>query len=211
MRLVALGGLTLCCLSPFFASCSNGPPHHSNEAYAYAKRMIDVQNRVYNSQYGCKFTSVVPTNVYGAHDNYHLEDSHVIPGLVHKVYLAKKNNTPLTVWGSGTPLRQFIYSIDLAKLFLWVLRAYDQPSPIILSVDEKDEITIRQLVQLIVDAMEFKGEVLFDATKADGQHKKTASNDKLRKLNPDFQFTPIAQGIKESVQWFVDNYDTARK
>lgn len=189
----------------------NGPPHHSNEAYAYAKRMIDVQNRVYNSQYGCKFTSVIPTNVYGAHDNYHLEDSHVIPGLVHKVYLAKKNGTPLTVWGSGTPLRQFIYSIDLAKLFLWVLRSYEQPSPIILSVDEKDEITIKQLVELIVDAMEFKGEVIFDSTKADGQYKKTASNDKLRKLNPEFKFTPIAQGIKESVQWFVENYETARK
>jgi len=189
----------------------NGPPHYSNEAYAYAKRMIDVQNRVYNSQYGCKFTSVIPTNVYGAYDNYHLEDSHVIPGLVHKVYLAKKNGTPLTVWGSGTPLRQFIFSKDLAKLFLWTLRSYDEPSPIILSVDEKDEITIKQLVEYIVAAMEFKGEVVFDSTKADGQYKKTASNDKLRRLNPDFKFTPIQQGIKESVDWFVQNYDTARK
>lgn len=189
----------------------NGPPHFSNEAYAYAKRMIDVQNRIYNSQYGCKFTSVIPTNVYGAYDNYHLEDSHVIPGLVHKVYLAKKNNTPLTVWGSGAPLRQFIYSTDLAKLFLWTLRSYDDPSPIILSVDESDEITIKQLVEYIVDAMEFTGEVTFDTTKADGQYKKTASNAKLRKLNPTFEFTPIKQGIKESVEWFVNNYETARK
>lgn len=69
--------------------CSNGPPHHSNEGYAYAKRMIDVANRMYAKQYGCKFTSVIPTNIYGAHDNYHLEDSHVMPGLVHKLYLAK--------------------------------------------------------------------------------------------------------------------------
>ena len=149
--------------------------------------------------------------MYGAYDNYHLEDSHVIPGLVHKVYLAKKNGTPLTVWGSGTPLRQFIFSKDLAKLFLWTLRSYDEPSPIILSVDEKDEITIKQLVEYIVAAMEFKGEVVFDSTKADGQYKKTASNDKLRRLNPDFKFTPIQQGIKESVDWFVQNYDTARK
>lgn len=189
----------------------NGPPHFSNEAYAYAKRMIDVQNRAYNAQYGCKFTSVIPTNVYGAHDNYHLEDSHVIPGLMHKVYNAKKNNTPLTVWGSGAPLRQFIYSLDLAKLFLWTLRSYDEPAPIILSVDESDEITIKQLVQYICAAMEFKGEVIFDATKADGQYKKTASNAKLRRLNPEFKFTPIEQGIKESVDWFVQNYDTARK
>lgn len=189
----------------------NGPPHYSNEAYAYAKRMIDVQNRIYNSEYGCKFTSVIPTNVYGPNDNYHLDDSHVIPGLIHKVYLAKQNGTPLTVWGSGAPLRQFIYSRDLAKLFLWTLREYDDAAPIILSVDESDEISIRQLVDLIVDAMQFKGEVLYDSTKADGQYKKTASNAKLRKLNPSFQFTPIKQGIKESVEWFVQNYDIARK
>jgi len=189
----------------------NGPPHFSNEAYAYAKRMIDVQNRIYHSQYGCQFTSVIPTNVYGAHDNYHLEDSHVIPGLVHKVYLAKKNNTPLTVWGSGKPLRQFIYSHDLARLFLWVLRSYADPSPIILSVDEQDEISIRQLVELIVKAMDFKGEVVFDDSKADGQFKKTASNAKLRKLHPEFKFTPIEQGIKESVDWFVENFEKARK
>lgn len=189
----------------------NGPPHFSNEAYAYAKRMIDVQNRIYHSQYGCKFTSVIPTNVYGPHDNFHLEDSHVIPGLIHKVYNAKQNGTPLTVWGSGSPLRQFIFSKDLAKLFLWVARHYDDPNPIILSVDESDEITIKQVVEMIVEAMEFKGEVIYDTTKADGQYKKTASNAKLRKLNPTFEFTNIKQGIKESVDWFVNNYETARK
>lgn len=189
----------------------DGPPHPSNEAYAYAKRMIDVQNRIYNSQYGCKFTSVIPTNVYGHHDNFHLEDSHVIPGLIHKVYNAKQSNSDLTVWGSGAPLRQFIYARDLAKLFLWVLREYDDPSPLILSVDESDEISIKQLVQLIVDAMEFKGKVIYDTEKADGQFKKTASNAKLRKLHPTFKFTPIQEGIKESVDWFVNNYDIARK
>jgi len=189
----------------------NGPPHFSNEAYAYAKRMIDVQNRIYHQQHGCNFTSVIPTNVYGPHDNYHLEDSHVIPGLLHKVYLAKKNNTPLTVFGTGKPLRQFIFSHDLARLFLWTLRHYDDCSPIILSVDESDEISIKQLVEYIVEAMEFKGEVIFDTSKADGQYKKTASNAKLRKLNPEFKFTPIKQGIKESVDWFVQNYDIARK
>jgi GDP-L-fucose synthase len=76
----------------------NGPPHFSNEAYAYAKRMIDVQNRIYNSEYGCNFTSVIPTNIYGANDNYHLEDSHVIPGLIHKVYLAKSKEYCILIY-----------------------------------------------------------------------------------------------------------------
>jgi len=189
----------------------SGPPHESNEGYAYAKRMIDVQNRLYNEEYGCKFTSVVPTNIYGPHDNWNLEDSHVIPGLVHKLYLAKQNNTPLSVWGSGKPLRQFIFSHDLARLFLWVLRHYDDPNPIILSVGEEEEVSIRDVVESIVKAMDFKGEVIFDKTKADGQFKKTANNHKLMRLHPDFQFTPFEQGIKETVDWFVANYESARK
>lgn len=90
-------------------------------------------HRVYNAQYGCNFTSVVPTNIFGPHDNYHLEDSHVLPGLTHKCLLAKRNGTPFVVSGTGKPLRQFVYSRDLAKLFVWVLREYPEIEPIILS------------------------------------------------------------------------------
>lgn len=94
----------------------NGPPHPSNEGYAYAKRMIDVLNRCYYEEYGLKYTSIVPTNVYGPHDNYNIADGHVIPGLIHKCYLAKQKGEDFVIWGSGKPLRQFIYSEDLAKL-----------------------------------------------------------------------------------------------
>jgi len=189
----------------------NGPPHPSNFAYAYAKRLIDTSNRAYHAQHGCKFTSVIPTNVYGPHDNYNLEESHVVPGLIHKFYLAKKNNTSVTCFGTGAPLRQFIFSRDLAKLFVWVLRHYDDPEPIILSVDEQDEITIKDVVETIRDTMGFEGEIVWDTSKSDGQYKKTACNNKLRKLYPEFQFTPFKQGMRESVDWFVNNYETARK
>eukprot|EP01089_Gocevia_fonbrunei_P015629 TRINITY_DN4618_c0_g1_i1.p1 TRINITY_DN4618_c0_g1~~TRINITY_DN4618_c0_g1_i1.p1 ORF type:complete len:319 (-),score=67.67 TRINITY_DN4618_c0_g1_i1:150-1106(-) len=190
----------------------NGPPHCSNEGYAYAKRMIDVQNRSYREEYGCNFTSVVPTNVFGAYDNYNLEDSHVIPGLIHKLYLAKKNQTDFVVWGTGTPLRQFIYSIDLAKLMIWVLRDYKEVDPIILSVDETDEISIKDVAYAIADAMNFsRDNIKFDTTKSDGQFKKTASNAKLRKYLPDWKFTPFEEAMKASVEWFDKNYDIARK
>jgi len=99
----------------------------------------------------------------------------------------------------------------LAKLFLWALHSYDEIEPIIFSVDESAEVTIKEVVDHIVEAIEFKGEVKYDTTKSDGQYKKTASNQKLRKYLPDFQFTPIKQGIADSVRWFVDNYDSARK
>ncbi|XP_066479908.1 GDP-L-fucose synthase isoform X2 [Tiliqua scincoides] len=189
----------------------NGPPHNSNFGYSYAKRMIDVQNRGYFEQYGCRFTAVIPTNVFGPHDNYNIEDGHVLPGLIHKVYLAKQNGTALTVWGTGKPRRQFIYSLDLARLFLWVLREYDEVEPIILSVGEEDEVSIREAAECIVGAMGFQGEVLFDTTKSDGQFKKTASNSKLKKYLPDFKFTPFSQAVKETCDWFCSNYDTARK
>ena len=139
----------------------DGAPHLSNEGYAYAKRMIDVMNRCYKDEYGCNFTSVIPTNIYGPHDNYSIQGGHVVPGLIHKCYLAKKNGTPFEVWGTGSPLRQFIYSGDLAALTVWVLRSYDSTDPIILSVPEEKEVTIKDVALMIRDAMEFKGEVKF--------------------------------------------------
>lgn len=189
----------------------DGPPHTSNQGYAHAKRMLDVMNRIYAQQHGCRYTSVIPTNIYGPHDNFHLVDSHVIPGLIHKFHLAKERGEDMTAWGSGSALRQFIYSEDLARLFLWVLREYDDPEPIILSVPESDEVSIKDVVHHIARATGFEGKIVFDTTKSDGQHKKTACNDKLRRLLPDFEFTPIEEGIRRSVEWFRANFDTARK
>mmetsp|Transcript_9551 Transcript_9551/g.29743 ORF Transcript_9551/g.29743 Transcript_9551/m.29743 type:complete len:325 (+) Transcript_9551:732-1706(+) len=189
----------------------DGAPHSSNEGYAYAKRMIDVMNRCYGEEYGCKFTAVIPTNIYGPHDNFSIEGGHVIPGLIHKCYKAKRDGTPFTIWGSGTPLRQFIYSLDLAELTVWVMRSYDSTDSIILSVPEEREVSIKDVALMIVDAMDFKGEVVFDTSKSDGQHKKTACNDKLKGLRPDFEFTTMQKGLKEACDWFVANYDTCRK
>jgi GDP-L-fucose synthase len=100
----------------------------------------------------------------------------------------------LTVSGTGRPLRQFIYSRDLAKLFLWAMRSYEEIDPIILSVDPEDEVSIKHIADAIVGAMGFSGSYEFDTSRADGQYKKTASNQKLRKYLGDFQFTPFKQG-----------------
>mmetsp|Transcript_47992 Transcript_47992/g.71119 ORF Transcript_47992/g.71119 Transcript_47992/m.71119 type:complete len:322 (+) Transcript_47992:41-1006(+) len=189
----------------------DGPPHPSNEGYAYAKRLIDTMNRAYAEEYGCNFTSIIPTNIYGPHDNFSIQNGHVIPGLIHKCYNAKKNNTPFTIWGSGTPLRQFIYSLDLAELTVWVMRDYHSPEPITLSVGEEDEVSIKDVALSVAKAMKFEGEVIFDTDKADGQFKKTADNKKLRSFRPDYKFKTIDEGIQKSVDWFNENYETARK
>ena len=189
----------------------NGPPHHSNEGYAYAKRMLDVMNSLYCEMYGCKFTSVIPTNIFGPYDNFSFEDGHVLPGLIRRCYEAKKNNHDFVVWGSGKPLRQFIYSLDLGALLIWCLDHYDEIEPIILSVGEEDEISIKEAAEIIKDAIQFKGSLIFDTSRHDGQYKKTASNQKIRSLYPDFKFTPFREAIQSTVDWFVDNYATARK
>lgn len=108
-------------------------------------------------------------------------------------------------------MRQFIYSLDLARLTVWVLRQYHSPEPIILSVGEEDEVSIADVARYVAEAMHFEGNIVFDTTKSDGQYKKTASNHKLKSLYPDFQFTPIQQGLKEACEWFEAHYDEARK
>jgi len=155
--------------------------------------------------------TVIPTNIFGEFDNFSIENGHVIPGLMHKCYLAKKNKTDFTIWGSGTPLRQFLYAKDLGKLFLWTLKNYDENEPIILSVPPEAEVSIKDVALAIAKAMKFEGNVVFDTSKADGQFKKTASNAKLMKLNPDFQFTPIEEALRSSVEWFEANFETCRK
>lgn len=189
----------------------NGPPHDSIVGYSFSKRMICVLNKTYNMQYGCHFTGVIPTNVYGPYDNFNLEDGNVLPGLIHKGYLAKHKNIPFSVYGSGTPRRQFLYSFDLAKLLVWSLREYGEIDPVILSVDEEDELSIRELAELVTEAFGLKkDDVHYDTSKTDGQLKKTASNAKLRKYLPDFKFTPLRQGIKETAEWLEANYKNAR-
>jgi GDP-L-fucose synthase len=189
----------------------NGAPHHSNDAYAYAKRMLEVQSKAYQEQYGDDFSCIIPTNIYGENDNYSLENGHVVPSLIHKCHNAKQKGEPFIVRGTGKPLRQFIYAKDMADLIMWVLENYKENDSIILSVGEEDEISIRDIATLIAKNYEYEDMMEFDDSFSDGQYKKTADNSKLINLYPDFHFTTVETGIKNSVQWFKDNIDKCRK
>ena len=186
-----------------------GPPHFSNDAYSYAKRMADVQIRAYNEQYGLNYKSVIPTNIYGPNDNYDIVNGHVIPSLIHKCYLSRENKTDFTIWGTGKPLREFIFSRDVAKLTEWVLHNYEENEPIILSTSE--EISIKDVVDIIVELMNFKGEVKWDSLKPDGQFRKPSDNSKIKNYLPDFKFTPLYEGLKETIEFFEKNYNIVRK
>jgi GDP-L-fucose synthase len=186
-----------------------GPPHTSNNAYAYAKRMTDIQIRAYREQYGLNYKSVIPCNIYGPNDNYDIVNGHVLPSLIHKCYLARENKTPLSIWGSGKPLREFIFSRDVAKLTEWVLGNYNENEPIILSTSEEN--SIREVVDIIVELMNFKGEVIFDSSKPDGQFRKPSDNTKIKTYLPNFEFTPLYEGLKETIEFFENNYSFVRK
>ncbi len=188
----------------------DGPPHDSNDAYAYAKRMLEIQSKAYQQQYNDNFICVIPTNIYGEHDNYSLEDGHVIPALIHRCYLAKKKKEKFIVRGTGKPLRQFIYSLDLAKLIMWSLLEYQEKESIILSVDEDEEMSIGEVAGLIAQSFNYQEFMEFDDSFSDGQFKKTADNTLLRTFNPGFQFTKMEEGLKKSVSWFIDNYPNCR-
>ena len=181
-----------------------GPPHFSNDAYAYAKRMADIQIRSYREQYGLNYTSVIPTNIYGPHDNFNIENGHVLPSLIHKCFLARENKTDLTIWGSGEPLREFIHSKDVANLSQWVLENYNESEPIILSTSE--EMRIKDIVDIIVENMNFKGNVVYDKTKPDGQFRKPSDNSKIKHYLPNYEFIKFEEGIKETINWFESNY-----
>lgn len=189
----------------------SGPPHSSNDAYAYAKRMIEIHCRMYKENYGDDFCCVIPTNIYGPYDNFHLEDAHVLPALIHKCYLAKKSGEDFVVRGSGAPLRQFIYSEDLARLILKVLHSNASISSIILSVPESDEVSIGEVARYVAKQFEYEERMRFDKSFSDGQYKKTASNLLCAKLFPDFRFLPIEIGIQMTVDWFLENADSVRK
>lgn len=186
-----------------------GPPHSSNYGYAYAKRMADIQIKSYREQYDVNYFSVIPCNIYGPNDNYNLESGHVIPMLIHKMYLAKRDNTEFKVWGSGNPLREFIFSEDVAKLTKLLYDNYEGSNPVILSTSE--EISIGSIVKIIADLMEYDGNIIFDTNKPDGQFRKPSDNSVIKNMFPDFKFTPIREGLKKSIDWFNQNYPKARK
>jgi GDP-L-fucose synthase len=186
-----------------------GAPHPSNFGYAYAKRMCDIQISAYNQQFGTEYFGVIPTNIYGPNDNFNLDTGHALPSLIHRCYLAKINNVDLTVWGSGKPLREFIFSKDVAEICLKLLESDHHTSPVILSTSE--EISIADLVVLICDKMKFKGRIVFDTSKPDGQYRKNSTNAKLLSIIKDYKFTPLDQGIELTVNHFCENISHIRK
>jgi GDP-L-fucose synthase len=184
----------------------NGAPHDSNYGYAYAKRMLDVQSRAYRQQYGCNFICAVPNNLYGENDNYDLENGHVIPALMRRIWEAKINNRKsVEVWGTGAPLREFTYSADIAQAILFLLDKYDLPEPI--NIGHTGEHSIKEVVNILVENLGYDGKIEWNTDKPCGQMRKPSSNQTFTDLGWDpKQYCDIRNGLKRACKWFKMNY-----
>jgi len=184
----------------------NGKPHPSNHGYSYAKRLLYHSTKYAREVSGNNWISIIPTNIYGANDNFNLENSHLVPALIRKAFEASKTGQDFVVWGDGTPLRQFIYSEDLAKIIIWAIDNWDSGTPM-MAINET-EYSIKQIVDIIADRFQISQDrIKFDTSRPNGQFRKPAKTD----VPSDFKFTPIEEGINTTIDWFIQNVDRIRE
>lgn len=175
----------------------------TNEPYAIAKIAGIKLCDAYRDQYGCNFISAMPTNLYGPNDNYHLENSHVIPALIRKFHEAKLNNeAEVTIWGTGSPKREFLHVDDLAEACLYLMETYDEKGHI--NVGTGEDISIQELALTIKDIIQFDGDLVNDTTKPDGTPRKLMNVDKINTLGWKHKIG-LSQGLSSTYQDFSSN------
>ncbi len=181
-----------------------GPLEPTNEPYALAKIAGVKMCENYNSQYGTAFIPVMPTNLYGIGDNFDLQNSHVLPALIRKFHEAKLSGaSAVTVWGSGQPEREFLYSDDLADACIFLIR--QRNIPMLTNIGSGNEVTIKQLAEMIREIVQFQGDIEFDRSKPDGTPRKLLDSARIQALG----WTPkvtLRQGIKQVYDWFQRRY-----
>jgi GDP-L-fucose synthase len=181
-----------------------GSLEDTNEPYAIAKitgiKMCDA----YRSQYGCNFISVMPTNLYGTNDNYDLTNSHVLPALIRKFHEAKENGSnEVVVWGTGTPMREFLHADDLADACVFLMQTFDEPGLVNIGVGE--DLSIKELAELIKEVTGFKGDLVFDSSKPDGTPRKLMDVSKLHLLGWHHCIS-LKEGIKSAYADFLKKH-----
>lgn len=181
-----------------------GPLEETNEAYAIAKISGLEMCKFFKRQYGDNFISCMPTNLYGPNDNYDLNSSHVLPALIRKFHEAKiNNNETVEVWGTGTPLREFLYVDDMADACVFLMENYNGEQHI--NIGTKDEVSIRQLAEIIKEIIGFKGKIVFNTNMPDGTPRKLTDGKKLHELGWKHKVN-LKKGIELAYKWFLENH-----
>ena len=187
-----------------------GEPHSSNFGYAYAKRMLDVHSRALRQQYGKNYICAIPNNLYGPGDNFHLEDGHVIPAMIRKIWEAKMYSRPAVMWGDGSPLREFTFSEDVADILLFMLEEYDSPAP--CNIGSTGEYAINDVARAICTNLDYDyNKIVWDRSKPMGQLRKPSDNSLLRAAGYDVSsYTCLEDGLEKTCNWFLKNYPNVR-
>jgi GDP-L-fucose synthase len=180
----------------------------TNEPYAVAKIAGIKLCQAYRKQYGCDFISAMPTNLYGPNDNFDLASSHVLPALIRKFHDAKaEGRGEVTIWGTGSPRREFLHVDDLADACLFLMRCYDESEHI--NVGTGEDLTIRELAEMVRDIVHPGAKLVFDASKPDGTPKKLLDVSRLHALGWRHRI-PLREGVESSYRWFLENRESAR-
>lgn len=186
----------------------NGYPEETNAPYGLAKKMLLVQAQAYRKQYGFNAIYLLPVNLYGPGDNFNPESSHVIPALIRKCFEAKKENKKqITVWGTGKPTREFLYVEDAAEAIILAAEKYNKPEPV--NIGAGFEISIKDLVNLIVKLTGFKGEITWDLSKPDGQPRRCLDTSRAKE---EFSFTArtsFEEGLARTIAWYKSNHNSS--
>jgi len=185
-----------------------GPLEPTNDAYGIAKIAGIKLCQSYVREYGKNFISGMPTNLYGPHDNYDLHNSHVLPAFIRKVHDAKISGAKsITVWGTGTPRREFLHTTDLADACVFLLENYDSPD--LVNIGCGEDVTIRELAETVCEVLGFDGTLEFDTSKPDGTPRKLLDISKIKSLGWSPKIS-LRDGIADAYRWFCENYDEAR-
>jgi GDP-L-fucose synthase len=182
----------------------NGYPEETNAPYGVAKKALLVQLQAYRQQYGFNGIYVLPVNLYGPADNFDTSSSHVIPALIRKVHEAQqRKDKTLPVWGDGSPSREFIYAADAAQGIVLATTKFDSPEPVNLGTNF--EITIKDLIELICELMEFKGEIVWETDKPNGQPRRCLDTQKAKEYFGFQATTTLRDGLKQTIEWYRSN------
>ena len=180
-----------------------GPLEETNSAYSLAKIAGYMMCKKYTEQYGMSTVSVMPNNLYGINDNFIVEQSHVIPGFINKFIAAKEQNLPsVTCFGDGSPTREFLFSDDLADGLVFLMNHYDDPE--IINIGPEREVSIKELSDMIVDLVDYKGEIIWDTTKPNGTPRRALDTSKMDAIGWKAK-TPLEKGLKVTIDWFLQN------
>lgn len=189
-------------------SIHDGGPHGSNYGSSFAKRLIEPAIRAYREEYGLKVVGVVPNGIFGENDNFNYDDAPMLPALIRRFYENRNSDDPIVIWGDGAPLREYTYSRDVARAFLWALFHYDDAQ--VLNTGTTEEHSIRDIAFMIADIIGVdKGRIVFDVAKPNGVFRKNTDNSRFTTLSG-FKYTPFREGLENTIRWFAETYENDR-